>query len=553
MSKDQESEGHQMYPRFTAAQLDKIRRFGTTEYWKAGDVMFRAGQSGSGMRVLIKGTARLTKRDGLGRSQLLVEVSEGQFLGETVQLTGTPALADGHAVTDIEALLIPPEGIRALLVAEAQLGEEIIQSFILRRVRLIQNGGGPVLIGPAQNLRLVALQGLLRRINHPHSVVDAVSDPNARAFLEALDTRKEDLPIVILSDGTVMRSPNERQLAAKLGLVPEFSTAHTYDIAVVGAGPAGLATAVYAASEGLSVIVFDEHGPGGQAGVSARIENYLGFPAGITGHELAARAFVQAVKFGAKIAIPVSIQALDCKRTPFELELTDGQRVSSHTVVIATGAAYRRPAIAGLDRINGCGVYYWASSIEAKLCAGDEVALVGGGNSAGQAIVFLSSYASRVHVLIRGNDLHKSMSSYLVERVTSLSNVEVHTMTTVASVEGNEDGLARIVCQTASGRKTLELRHLFLFAGADPNTGWLSTCRVEVDEKGFVKTRMDASVHADGPPSTLQTRVPGVFAIGDVRSSSAKRVAAAVGDGAAVVAEIHSYLAIRRACSKVGH
>ncbi len=530
------------YPRFTKAEVEKMMRFGIIERWRAGDVMFRIGQPGLGMRVLLSGRARLSRRDGLGRSQTIVERGEGQFLGEVAQLTGKPALADGLALDDVEALMIPPEQIRELLVAQAHLGERIMRSLVLRRFGLVREGAGPVLIGRSGDLRLLALEGLLHRLDHPYTVADPATDSDIRALLEDWGVWHDDVLVVMLADGTPLRDPGERELAARLGLLPELDSTRTYDVAVVGAGPAGLAAAVYAASEGLSVIVFDSHGPGGQAGASARIENYLGFSTGVSGRELAANAFAQAVKFGAEVVIPTRIDRLDCTQTPLQLELEGGQRIASRTVVIATGAAYRRPAIEGLDDVAGRGVYYWASSVEGRLCRGAEVVLVGGGNSAGQAAVYLASQASRVHMLIRGDSLEKSMSRYLIDRIASLGNVTLHTQTVIASVRSDQWGLEAVNCNTPEGERVFDTRHLFLFTGADPNTRWLRDCSVEIDERGFVKTGLAAGVRADTACFALQTNVPGVFAIGDVRNASAKRVAAAVGDGAAVVAEIHQFL-----------
>ncbi|CAD6558471.1 FAD-dependent oxidoreductase [Paraburkholderia sabiae] len=530
------------YPRFTKAEVEKMMRFGIIERWRAGDVMFRIGQPGLGMRVLLSGRARLSRRDGLGRSQTIVELGEGQFLGEVAQLTGKPALADGLALDDVEALMIPPEQIREMLVAEAHLGERIMRSLVLRRFGLVREGAGPVLIGRSGDLRLLALEGLLHRLDHPYTVADPATDSDIRALLEDWGVWRDDVPVVMLADGTLLRNPDARELAARLGLLPELDSARTYDVAVVGAGPAGLAAAVYAASEGLSVIVFDHHGPGGQAGASARIENYLGFSTGVSGRELAANAFAQAVKFGAEVVIPTRIDRLDCAQMPLQLELESGQRIASRTVVIATGAAYRRPAIEGLDDVAGRGVYYWASSVEGRLCRGAEVVLVGGGNSAGQAAVYLASQASRVHMLIRADSLEKSMSRYLIDRIASLGNVTLHTQTVITSVRSDQWGLEAVICNTPEGERVFDTRHLFLFTGADPNTQWLRDCSVEIDERGFVKTGLAAGVRADTACFALQTNVPGVFAIGDVRNASAKRVAAAVGDGAAVVAEIHQFL-----------
>jgi thioredoxin reductase (NADPH) len=531
----------QMFPRLGDADVERTRRFGTLESWKAGETMFRAGEPGHGIRVILRGNVLLTRRDGLGQSQFLAELGEGQFLGETAQLTGKPYLVDGYALKDVCAILISPTQVRAILIEEAQLGEIIMRALILRRAELIQEGSGPVLIGPATDTKTLALEGFFRRVNHPYRVVDTVSDAETVSVLSKLPDWRESTPIVVLHDGTILRRPDEATLACSLGLLPELAPTKIYDVAIIGAGPAGLAAAVYAASEGLSVIVFDSQGAGGQAAASARIENYLGFPAGISGHALAYRAFMQAVKFGAEISIPSEILKLECAVSPFTVHLTGGRSVRAHSVVIASGASYRRPDIDGLDLSTAKGVYYWASSVEAKLCQGTEVVLVGGGNSAGQAIVYLSNYASHVHVLVRRGGLEETMSRYLIDRVMALRNVTIHTRTTIESASTDEDGLCGLTVKAEERNASIETRHLFLFTGADPNTQWLRDCEVEVDDRGFVLTQGAQSSDSSGC-LTFQTNVPGIFAIGDVRSSSIKRVSAAVGEGAAVVSEIHSIL-----------
>jgi thioredoxin reductase (NADPH) len=541
-----ESRLHQMHPRLTADEIARMRRFGEIRQWKAGEALFETGKPGPGMFVILKGMVRITRRDGLGHVHVVVEQDPGNFMAEVGQLSGRPAIVDGHAMEDVECILIPPDRLRALLVAEAELGERIMRALILRRVGLIEKGSGPIIVGKADDGQLVSLQGFLRRNGFPHTVIDCRSDPEATSLIDRLSTTMADFPLVICPDGTVLRAPNENQLASQLGWLPVFDSAHVYDIAVVGAGPAGLATAVYAASEGLSVAVFDCRAPGGQAGASSRIENYLGFPTGISGQALAGRAFVQAQKFGAHISIPTEIKALHCGNTPIQIELKDGQRITSHTVVIATGAAYRRPSIPDLDKFEGHGIYYWASPVEAKLCKGSEAVLVGGGNSAGQAVVYLAAHAAHVHLLIRGTGLESSMSRYLIDRIASLSNVTVHRKTEIESLDCDGRSLCGVRCRTPKGPFQIETRNLFLFTGADPNTAWLEDCNVNVDSKGFVLTGPAAhDGQMDGAPS-LETSVPGVFAIGDVRSASTKRVAAAVGEGAAVVAQIHGLLAARQ-------
>ncbi|WP_106283005.1 FAD-dependent oxidoreductase [Paraburkholderia sp. BL25I1N1] len=540
----------QAHPLLSDSEIERMRAFGIEQHFQAGERLLESGMPVPGMFVLLSGRISITRRDGLGRVNEVMEQQPGRFVAEIGQLSGRPSLVDGHAVGDVTVILIPPERLRALLVAEAELGERIMRSLILRRVRLIERGTGPILLGKSDDARLILLQGFLSRNGHPHTVIDADTDPDAILLLERMARSDADLPLVICPDGTVLRAPDENQLASQLGWLPEFDPAHTYDVAIVGAGPAGLATAVYAASEGLSVAVFDSRAPGGQAGASSRIENYLGFPTGISGQALAGRAFVQAQKFGAHIAIPTQIKALHCDRVPIEIELMNGQHVASHTVVIATGAAYRKPAIAGLERFEGHGTYYWASPVEAKLCKGCEVALVGGGNSAGQAVVYLASHASHVHLLIRSEGLETSMSRYLIDRIAALPNVTLHRRTSIESMAGDGDALSALNCTTPNGPLTLEVRHLFLFTGANPNTSWLDGCSVNTDQGGFVLTGSAVAGSVAYGTKSLETSVPGVFAIGDVRSESTKRVAAAVGEGAAVVSQIHGVLGARQALAQ---
>ncbi|WP_118182421.1 FAD-dependent oxidoreductase [Paraburkholderia phosphatilytica] len=538
--------GHQMFPRLTAEEIDRLRRFGEVMRWSTGDLLFKTGEPGPGMYVLLSGSVRVLQRDGLGREKTIGEHNGmGPFLAEVGQLSGKPALVDGLALEDSEALLIPPHSLRAVIVAEAELGERIMRALILRRVALIEKGaGGPILIGKRHDARLIALQGFLSRNGHPHSVVDE-RDEEALQLTEQFAAGPEDLPLVLCPDGSVLRHPSDPELATCLGLLPDLDASHVYDVAIVGAGPAGLATAVYAASEGLSAIVLDSRAPGGQAGASSRIENYLGFPTGITGQALAGRAFVQAQKFGAHVAIPVKVKSLHCDVMPHRLELKCGGSVAAKAIVIASGAVYRRPAIADLDHFEGRGVYYWASPVEAKLCKHEEVVLVGGGNSAGQAIVYLASHAKRIHVLIRKPDFSSTMSRYLIDRIASLPNVTVHAQSEIASLEADDlGGLAKVYLKAplADGRRHFDCRHVFLFTGADPNTDWLRSCGVELNDKGFVLT--GSAGNASAAACDLTTSVEGVFAIGDARAGSTKRVAAAVGEGAAVVSQIHQMLAL---------
>jgi thioredoxin reductase (NADPH) len=528
----------QLFPQLSAAEIARLRRFGTVGTWAPGSNLAVAGATGAGMYVVLRGRVAVTRRQGLGDAVTIVEHGPGEFLGETGQLSGRPSLVDASALTEVEALLIPPEGLRALLVSEAELGERIMRALILRRVVLIETGGGPVLVGPHDNVDMLRLQGFLARNGHPYIALDPAVDVHAADLVAHEHATAADLPLVVCASGRVSHNPTEAQVARALGLLPELDPDHVYDVIVVGAGPAGLATAVYAASEGLSVLVLDSRAPGGQAGASARIENYLGFPTGISGQALAGRAFVQAQKFGATVAVAVTVARLDCTQRPRLLEMTDGRQVRARAVVVASGAAYRPLGLDDVAQFDGRGVHYWASPLEAKLCRNEVVALVGAGNSAGQAVVFLASHADHVHMLVRGPDLTASMSRYLIERIAGLPNVTLHARTSVTGLEGDEHGLTEVRWSSPGVSEVChEIRRLFLFIGADPNTGWLEGCGMARDDKGFLVTGQAGARHV------LETSIPGVFAIGDVRAGSVKRVAAAVGEGAAAVAQVHAYLA----------
>ncbi len=416
-----------------------------------------------------------------------------------------------------------------------------MRALILRRVGLLETGaGGPVIVGRAENGDVLRLQGFLRSNGHPHQRLDPETDPEAKALIERFHVDPGQLPIVLCPSGQLLRNPGENELARCIGLVGPIDPNRVYDVAIIGAGPAGLAAAVYAGSEGLRTLVLDCRAFGGQAGASARIENYLGFPTGITGMALMARAYNQAQKFGVEMAIPDEVIGLDPASYPYDgrfvLSLSNGERASARSLVIASGARYRRPAVPNLEAFEGASVHYWASPLEAKLCAGQEVALVGAGNSAGQAVVYLATQVRKVWLLVRGPSLAAKMSRYLVDRISGLSNVEVLTQT----FEGSGGVLEAVRWRGPSGEDTRRpVRHLFLFIGADPNTDWLNGSGVALDQKGFVLTGSGA----DRASRLLETSVRGVFAIGDVRSGSIKRVAAAVGEGAQVVAALHALLA----------
>ena len=544
MQSIREQRREQMYPTLDSLEIERVRRFGDARAFQPGDSLWTFGDVAPGLMVVIAGKVAVTERDHFDNHKPIVIHGPGNFLGELALLSSRPALVDAIAQDSVEALIIPPERLRALMIAEAELGERIMRALILRRVAIVQAGiGGPIILGRAENGDVLRLEDFLRRNGHPHQLLNPESDAAAKVLIERFHIDPEQLPIVLCPSGQLLRNPGEDALARCLGLVRPIDPNRLYDVAVVGAGPAGLATAVYAASEGLSVVVLDCRAFGGQAGASARIENYLGFPTGISGMALMGRAYAQAQKFGAEIAIPdeaTRLVAHDAGAAGFTLNLRIGERVSARSVVLATGARYRRLDVANLDAFEASSVHYWASPVEAKLCADQEVALVGAGNSAGQAAVYLASQGAKVWMLVRRSDLGAAMSRYLVERIRGLANVQVVTGATVNALEGRDGMLEGVCWQIGAGQETRRpINHLFLFIGADPNTDWLKGSSIALDAKGFVLTGGDAG----GGRHALETTRRGVFAIGDVRANSVKRVAAAVGEGAQVVAALHSFLA----------
>ena len=545
------SRRHQMFPLLTPLEIARIARFGTAQRHAGGTLLFEAGQPGPGMFVVLKGTVSVTQRDGLGHVVPILQQGPGHFLAEVGTLSGRTALVDGRADTDVEVLLVLPSQLRALIIAEADLGERLVRALILRRVALIESGAsGPVIIGDPRSADVLRLQDFLRRNGQPHHVIDASLDVDAAAVKEQYGVAGPE-PLVVCPDGTVLVDPSVDVLARCIGMLDVGERQELFDVAIVGAGPAGLATAVYAASEGLSVVVLDSKAYGGQAGMSARIENYLGFPTGISGQALAGRAFVQAQKFGAEMLIPAQVAALECGAegpagTALSIGLSDGRTLRSRTVVVASGARYRRPGIARLAEFEGRGVWYWASALEAKMCAGADVALVGGGNSAGQAAVFLSQHAANVFMLIRGPSLAASMSRYLIERIEATPNIHLQPHTEITTLHGSPGGrLSAVTCRDRQTgiEQARDIGDVFLFVGADPETAWLAGCGVALDAAGFVMTgRRDVGDPQARQPATLESSVPGVFAVGDARSGSVKRVGGAIGEGAAVVAQIHEHL-----------
>jgi thioredoxin reductase (NADPH) len=539
-----DSRRDQMFPVLGPREIERLKRFGEPRSFKSGEIAVQAGKPTEGLMLILSGHMRMAPHNAPGAP--IVTHGPGEFQGELAQLSGRPSLVDGVAEDDINAIVIPPPRLRDLMIEEAELGERIMRALILRRVGLLeQNVGGPIIIGRAEDRDVLRLDNFLRRNGHPHKTLDPDADSCAKTLIERFHVEPGELPTVLCPSGSMLRNPTDNQLARCLGLSRTIDAATVYDVAVVGAGPAGLAAAVYGTSEGLSVLVLDCRAFGGQAGASARIENYLGFPTGITGMALMARAYNQAQKFGAEMGIPEEVQNLACGGDAFRLRLKGGDLVRSRAIVVASGAEYRKLDVSNLGDYEGSHVHYWASPIEARLCGGEEVALVGAGNSAGQAAVYLASNARKVWMIVRGKGLDATMSRYLCERIAAQPNIEVLTQTDVTALEG-ANGILEQVRWTnrATGKEMVRpIRHLFLFIGAAPNTTWLAESGIKVDPKGFVC----ADAFDGNGRLPFQTNRQGVFAVGDVRAGSVKRVAAAVGEGSQVVATLHTFFAKRAA------
>jgi thioredoxin reductase (NADPH) len=532
----------QIVPTLGATQIQFALRFvsGPARRFAPNETLLDVGERDTIVWLVVEGSIIASRRDGLGREQFFATGGPGQFSGEISDLTGQASLAVVRAGP--EGCLAYPfdlPHLRSLIIGSADIGEIMMRAFILRRAAFLEGENfGSVILGAVGSSDTVRLRGLLTRNSYPHYLIDA-ANAEGRQLIERLGVQEGELPILLCPNGMLMRNPSDAEAGVGLGITPRLEQDSEYDVVVVGAGPAGLATAVYAASEGLAVLVVDSRSFGGQAGASARIENYLGFPTGISGQALTARAFIQAQKFGTRFAVPIAVRELDCSLPPtHRVKLDNGVTVHGRTVVIATGAKYRRPDIENLDKFEGASVSYWATPIEANLVQGRDIVLVGGGNSAGQAAVFLSGHARHVHLVVRAHSLEASMSRYLIDRITATPNVELHVHTMVASLEGSNGQIDRIeLLGENAERRWIGAQHLFLFIGADPNTHWLND-GIALDEKGFVVT-------GAAPRMPLETSATGVFAVGDVRSGSIKRVAAGVGEGAAAVSQIHAYLGAR--------
>jgi thioredoxin reductase (NADPH) len=541
----------QMFPRLDQAQIERISRCGQRRRVEAGEILFDQGERNTRFFVVASGALEVVRPTETGTEELIRLHGPGEFTGEADLLLGRRSLVRGRMKQAGEVVVVERQRVRQLVADDPELSETIMRAFILRRAMLIEHEKGDVVVvGSRHSGDTLRLREFLTRNRHPYTYLDVESHPGVKALLEPFGVGVNEIPVVIHAGRTVLRNPSNKQLAEVIGLSLELDKRTVRDLVVVGAGPGGLAAAVYGASEGLHVLVLESEAPGGQAGSSSKIENYLGFPTGIPGADLAERAFAQAAKFGAEVSITHVASRLDCSRRPYAVIVDGGIEVVARAVVLACGARYRRLSLPELPRFENAGVYHAATPVEAQLCRGEEIIIVGGGNSAGQAAVFLSQRVRHVHLLVRSDGLSASMSQYLIRRIEESPNITVWTRTEILALEGG-DRLERVRWRNnrTGAIEARPIRHVFLMMGADPNTHWLNGC-VQLDDKGFIKTGSDlqreelanARWPLARPPHHLETSLPGVFAIGDARSGSIKRVASSVGEGAASVQLIHRVL-----------
>jgi thioredoxin reductase (NADPH) len=538
-----------IFPKLTPAQISRIATRGHVRSMEEGEVLYEQGQRAAPFFVVISGELEVV-RPSVPVETLVTTYELGQFTGEVGSLSGRRTLFRVRAAKPGKVIELDRQQMLTLIQTDAELGEILMRAFILRRVELIAAGvGDTVLIGSAYSASTLRIKGFLMRNGHPYSYMDLERDPDVQNLLDNFQISAGEIPVLICRGQIVLRNPTNQEIADCLGFNESIDQTHVRDLVIIGAGPSGLAAAVYGASEGLDVMVLETSSPGGQAGSSSRIENYLGFPTGISGQDLAGRAYVQAQKFGTDILIAKATR-LVCDSKPYIVELESGARIPTRTIVIATGAEYRRPPCKNLSHFEGAGVYYGATFVESQLCGGEEVIVVGGGNSAGQAAVFLADTTKRVHMLVRSAGLAESMSRYLIRRIEETATIGLRPYTEIVGIEGG-DHLEFVRWQNNQTRQTEEhkIRHIFVMTGADPNTSWLDGC-VALDDKGFIKTGLDLSpdnISAAGWPLTrqpylLETSLPGVFAVGDVRGGSIKRVASAVGEGSTAISFVHKVL-----------
>jgi thioredoxin reductase (NADPH) len=537
-----------MFPTLTAEQIARLSSIGRERRLADGEVLWEEGATGIPFFVVLEGSIAILTGS---TEQTVVVHQPGGFTGDVDMLSDRRAAVHARAKGATRLAEIDRGALRGLVKTDVELGEIFLRAFILRRVALIASGlANIVIVGSRYAPGTLRLHEFLTRNGRPYNSLDIDRDPSVQGLLEHFHVGAGDLPVVICWGTVVLKKPTIEELAESLGL-SRIVEDTVHDLIVIGAGPAGLSAAVYAASEGLEVLVIEAYAPGGQAGSSSRIENYLGFPMGISGNELAGSALVQAEKFGARIAVARTAARLDCDDRPYKIRIAPDHIVKTRAIVIATGAEYRKLDCADASRFEGLGIYYAATHLEAKLCEGEEVIVVGGGNSAGQAAMFFAGSVKRVHMLVRGSRLASSMSEYLIRRIDETRNIDLRTSTEITGFEGDRHIEHVTWLEKTTGRRTRsDIRHVFLMTGARPNTAWLEGC-VLLDEKGFVKTGADLSSEelreAKWPrprrPFLFETSLPGVFAVGDVRAASTKRVAAAVGEGSVCVQLVHRVLA----------
>ena len=538
-----------IFPKLTPAQLSRIAVRGHVRSMEGGEVLYEQGYSAAPFFAVISGELEVV-RPSVPVETIVTVYEPGQFTGEVGILSGRRSLFRVRATKPGKVIELNRQQVLALIQTDAELGEILMRAFILRRVELIAAGvGDVVLVGSIYSANTHRIKEFLMRNGQPYSYMDLERDADVQNLMDSFQISAREIPVLICRGQLVLRNPSNQQIADCLGFNESIDQTHARDVVIIGAGPAGLAAAVYGASEGLDVMVLETGSPGGQAGSSSKIENYLGFPTGISGQDLAARAYNHAQKFGADILIARATRLI-CDRKPYVIELESGARIPARTIVIATGAEYRRPPCKNLLRFEGAGVYYGATFVEAQLCGGEEVIVVGGGNSAGQAAVFLAETTKHVHMLVRSAGLAESMSRYLIRRIEETATIALRQYTEIVAVEGGDHlEFVRWRNNQTGQTEEHEIRHLFVMTGADPNTSWLDGC-VALDDKGFIKTGIDLSpdnLGAAGWPLTrqpylLETSLPGVFAVGDVRGGSIKRVASAVGEGSIAISFVHKVL-----------
>ena len=539
----------EIFQKLTPAQVSRIAPHGHIRTTERGEVLYEQGQSTAPFFVVISGELEVV-RPSVPVETLVTVYESGQFTGEVGTLSGRRTMFRVRATKPAKVIELDRQHMQTLIQTDAELSEILMRAFILRRVELIAAGVGDiVLIGSTYSANTLRIKEFLMRNGHPYSYIDLERDPDVQNLLDNFKISASEIPVLICRGQLALRNPSNQQIADCLGFNESVDQTHVRDLVVIGAGPSGLAAAVYGASEGLDVLVLETSSPGGQAGSSSKIENYLGFPTGITGQELAARAYLQAQKFGAHMLIAKATRLI-CDRKPYVIEFENGARISTRTVVIATGAQYRKLPLENLSRFEGAGVYYGATFVEAQLCGGEEVIVVGGGNSAGQAAVFLAQTAKRVYMLVRSAGLAASMSRYLIRRIENSPTITLRPQTEIVALEGDNHLNSAYWRNGKTGQtEKHEISHIFVMTGADPNTRWLNGC-MALDSKGFIKTGPDLlpeDLGAAGwpltrPPYLLETSLPGVFAVGDVRGGSIKRVASAVGEGSIAISFIHKVL-----------